>query len=497
MAESGLIAAVFGSGVAPVRVLALIIIFYNLLMMFYNLVVHPLRSYPGPLFNRISRFPRVYWQLTGQLPFRVRELHDRYGTIIRLGPNELAFRDPVAWKDIYGRRANGDEMPPEHNYYHFGDEGSTSMLGAEKEEHDRLRRYIAPGFSERAIREQEPVIGGYVDLLIQRLQERCDEKVDMTAWLNYTTFDIIGYLSFGSDFGCLENADYHPWVKLINGAVKDLGKMNGLAYLGLAPMLKAVVKWANLGLEQRQMHERLTDQKLKQRLAMGGGKTDFIQGFIDQNVSFDKLKSNASVIIIAGSETTATLLTGAMFLLATHRNVLEKLNQEVRSRYKDEKDITITSTNGLSYMLACLNEALRCYPPVAWALPRSVPKGGGLIAGQHIPENTIVGIWQWAMFRSPTLFYEPDEFHPERFLRKDPRFVNDKLDAVQPFILGPRNCIGQNIAYAEMRLILAKLIWNFDFHIADDSRDFLKAQKIYLLWDKPRLNIHLAPVCRR
>lgn len=96
---------------------------------------------------------------------------------------------------------------------------------------------------------------------------------------------------------------------------------------------------------------------------------------------------NASLLILAGSETTATLLSGAIYLLGSHRDVLEKLTQEVRTAFTSEDQITLTSVNNLSYMLACLNESLRQYPPAALGLPRIVPKGGSKIAGHWVPED--------------------------------------------------------------------------------------------------------------
>lgn len=73
------------------------------------------------------------------------------------------------------------------------------------------------------MREQQPIIQGYVNLLIQRLRERCDggkQPLDAVAWYNYTTFDIIGDLAFGEPFGSLEAGEYHPWIAMIFKSIK-------------------------------------------------------------------------------------------------------------------------------------------------------------------------------------------------------------------------------------------------------------------------------------
>lgn len=73
---------------------------------------------------------------------------------------------------------------------------------------------------------------------------------------------------------------------------------------------------------------------------------------------------------------------------------------------------------------------------------RHVPKGGATVSGHFLPEDTLVGVWQYAINIAPDLWTDPMGFHPERFMG-DPKFANDKLDAMQPFSTGPRNCIGK------------------------------------------------------
>ena len=141
----------------------------------YRLTFHPLASFPGPLSHRISVWPRAILLARGDLPFHVAKLHARYGPVVRLGPNELAFANPQAWKDIYGHRQAGqDEFPKSPKLYKIFDDLPTSIITAGREEHSLLRRQMAHGFSDRSMRGQEPIIGAYVDLLVQRLQSKCD-----------------------------------------------------------------------------------------------------------------------------------------------------------------------------------------------------------------------------------------------------------------------------------------------------------------------------------
>lgn len=108
-------------------------------------------------------------------------------------------------------------------------------------------------------------------------------------------------------------------------------------------------------------------------------------------MEFNELASNASVLIVAGSETTATLLSAAVYFLCSNPRTLELLTQEVRSTYTQADAIDLVSTQGLRYMQAVLDEALRMYPPVAGGgSPRKIAKGGSFVAGYFVPEDVSV-----------------------------------------------------------------------------------------------------------
>lgn len=214
---------------------------------------------------------------------------------------------------------------------------------------------------------------------------------------------------------------------------------------------------------------------------------------------------------MAGSETTATLLCGVTYLLLMNPAALAKATMEVRTTFKSDKDITLLSVMNLPYLLACLNEALRRYPSIVGGLPRQTPAGGSTIAGRYVAEGvsrirktikkneadnryvqTAVAVWQYPAYHREQNFKKPYEYHPERFLGAA-EFAGDQLDVLQPFAVGPRDCIGRNLAYAEMRLIMARVLYNFDIALAERSRDWMDKQEAYSLWLKPSLWIKMAP----
>lgn len=111
-----------------------------------------------------------------------------------------------------------------------------------------------------------------------------------------------------------------------------------------------------------------------------------------------------------------------------------------------------------------------------------MPLGGTVVNGEYVPEGAAVSIPIYAASRSARNWSHPDCFIPERWVGEDSQFSSDKREASQPFSFGPRNCIGRNLAYVEIKIIIARLIWHFDIENATEG-DWLD-QKVYMIWEK-------------
>lgn len=161
-------------------------------------------------------------------------------------------------------------------------------------------------------------------------------------------------------------------------------------------------------------------------------------------LGFDEMVSVSEILILAGSETVATALSGMLYYLLEEPSCLARLTDEIRSSFKSEKEININSAAPLRYLNAVLEESMRLYPPVPAALPRMVPEPGQIICDRFVPAGVSVGLPHYSCYHSAQNFFEPDVFHPERWLDgEDSRFKDDRKDAFRPFSHGPRNCLGK------------------------------------------------------
>ncbi|EXK76357.1 hypothetical protein FOQG_18898 [Fusarium oxysporum f. sp. raphani 54005] len=466
----------------------------------YNVFFHPLRGFPGPKLWAATAMPAAMNILGGKPYKRILELHKQYGDVVRIGPNELAFAHSTAWKEICGHlKKNQSENGKDPKY--ANEEFDKGLISSSRERHGPMRRVLSYAFSAQAIAKQQPLINGYIDLLMQRLHEHGEggtRALDMVKWFDWTTFDIVGDLSFGEPFGCLQNSKAHPWVDSFFESMKFMALVQALKDFPLYDLLGPIILRLFVprdAARKREASDEFARVTLEKRINLGTNRPDFVDAMLntsDYKMSLDEMTDNCVLLTTAGSETTATTLAATTYFLGCHPDILAKLETEIRTSFKREEEIDIHSVQNLTYMLAVLKESMRLHPPVAISLARRTPPEGAQIAGAYVAGGTTLGIWQYALYHNPTKFLLPEQFIPERWLGEK-RFANDDKDIHQPFSYGPRNCIGMNLAYTEMRLILARIIWNFDIKLADDSRDWAYNQDLYFFWKKPPLDVYLKP----
>ncbi|KAF2105026.1 cytochrome P450 71A23 [Rhizodiscina lignyota] len=420
---------------------------YFCLNIIYNLYLSPLRRYPGPKLWAISRIPWHWVNLQGRIGWRLKELHEQYGPVVRISTDELSYNTSGAWRKIYGQRnpeflkaLDGRGIAPASL------QGHRTLLLVGTEQHADLRRAIQPAFSDRALREQESYFIYHSDNLIKQLLRHCKEgPVDMGHFYHLVAFDIVSDLAFGEPAGSLDNAD-QPWLNIIMTRRRTIPYIQLAVYYGFFDLFQWIGPKA--ATESRKKHRALAMQKVKKRLQATDSGKDFMSYILengDSRLAEIELMMLASTFITAGSATSAGTMTGLLYLLMRNPAKLALVQDEIRGMFSSQDQITPTSSGACKYLTACLEETLRMYPATPSTLPRFVPENGEMIEGSWVPGGTAVGVNQLAVGRSERNFRRALEFIPERWLPLPPgsEFENDDRAAAQPFSFGPRNCIGR------------------------------------------------------
>ena len=235
--------------------------------------------------------------LRGYSHLDVTALHEEYGAAVRIGPNEFAFNTPQAFRDIYTTTRSGKGLPKPASFYPPPVNGvpPVSVL-VDDEAHARQRKLLSYGLSDRALREQEGLIMGFVNTLVDRLRgeiakgrgggggESAATKVDIKEWMNYATFDITGELTFGESFNCLKDSELHPWIAIIFKSIKQG------AYLIIAGQFPWAQKLLVTLIPPRLMqkakdHFNLSARKADRRLASKTGRADFMSAILKGGLS--------------------------------------------------------------------------------------------------------------------------------------------------------------------------------------------------------------------
>ncbi|KAL8921895.1 MAG: hypothetical protein Q9208_005499 [Pyrenodesmia sp. 3 TL-2023] len=398
-----------------------------------NAYFHPLSKFPGPKSCAATPIPYVKALVKGDMVGWVMGLHDKYGEVVRITPDELSFITPSAWQDIYTTKP----QLPKVSKGVFQSYNGVPVLATQTvtEEHTRQRRILSPAFSERAVRQQEGILKQYTDLLVKKLDEQIlsQEKpavtLDISRWYNYTTFDTIGDLMFNDPFHSLEDSADHPWVAAIFAGLK-FGVLT-TAFHHFPPMSAVVDRIMPRSLlDKARQHFVWAQQKISRRIENKTTRPDFMTYILGNNegkerMTRDEIDSNGAFLILAGSETSATTCTSSTFFFLKNPAVYEKLRKEIRDSFKSMDEITIQAAAKLPYLHAVITEALRLHPTGAVAVPRLVDRPGVVVSGHEIP----VG---------------PNTYVPERWLPgADPKYDGDRKEAYEPFMVGPRNCLGR------------------------------------------------------
>ncbi|EDN03976.1 predicted protein [Histoplasma mississippiense (nom. inval.)] len=446
-----------------------------------------LRNVPGPFVASFSNLWKIYRVLKKDMAWRNIEVHEKYGPLVRIGPNHVSASDPEALKTIY----NFTNIFPKSEFYSIGEglyEGKklpTLFTTRSNEYHARLKRASAKGFSMTALSELEPYVNGCIELFLKRVEGRSNDgkiALDIGPWMQFFAFDVLGEVNFSKSLGFLETGvDVDNNIAAIDqflSYVSLIGQIPTAHYFLLGnPILPLIFS----NYEKLNKIQEFAIAMVKERKQNPVDRKDILASLFEVHDSSPSKLSSREIVaitttnILAGSDTTAITLRAVFYYLCKNPSTYRKLQQEVDSAVEEgrlSEPATYKETTTLTYLGAVINEAMRIHPPTGFILERVVPEGGLTLGGTYLPKGTVVGVNSWVINYNKHVFgMDVGVFRPERWLEGNPEELADRNRNMFAFGAGPRVCIGKHISLLEMRKLVTEFVRHFNFELEDPKAE--------------------------
>ncbi|KAK4941294.1 hypothetical protein LTR10_018704 [Elasticomyces elasticus] len=302
----------------------------------YRIFFHPLARYPGPIVTKLSNIPMTIWNAQSQSTYARYKMHQKYGRIVRTGPNELCFSDTPSIKDIYGQSTEPCLKAP-FFYDGFTLTGRHSVFSeTNRASHSRMRRLLSHGFSQQGtMQSQEDIIKlitKFLDLI-----SLSSNQVNIHDHVHHLFLDTTSHLSFGKSFDLLSGIEHH--------GARDIE-----TYFSISPLFGVfpVAKYIPVGVFRaaREARPRIVASvqvyinEFRDRLRLGTAQHGLLRQMVEASdgesgtaFSDEELIENAVLFIIAGSGTTATTLLYFIYEVGKRPEIKACLEREIRDAF--------------------------------------------------------------------------------------------------------------------------------------------------------------------
>jgi cytochrome P450/NADPH-cytochrome P450 reductase len=344
---------------------------------------------------------------------------------------------------------------------------------------------LLPSFSQQAVRRYLPRMAEVAGQLLERWDAAAarGEPVDVLADMTSLTLDVIGLCAFDYRFECLRRAEVHPFIESLvrcMGSVPERLMRPPLPHLADA---RGEERWQT---DIRRMYETI-DAIVAERRGSGAPHRDLLQVMLQgvdrhsgARLDDRNIRHQIITFLVAGHETTSSLLAFALYFLVKHPEVLARARAEVDRAMGRHSPPTYEQLLRLPYLVQVLKESLRLWPPAPGF--KVAPYQDMVVGGRYcVARDEAVTLFLPALHRDPTVWgpgadrFDPDNFLPEREKVRPP-------NAYKPFGNGPRGCLGRQFAMLESLLVLALVLQRY--HLLDC--DGYRLDLHYQLSLKPR-----------
>ncbi|DAA74422.1 TPA_exp: putative Cytochrome P450 pisatin demethylase [Trichophyton benhamiae CBS 112371] len=421
----------------------------------YRINFHPLAHIPGPFLARATHLYSFYFNgiLDGKLYLQIDKLHQIYGPVIRITPDEIHLSNPENYDKIYHVGTPYNKSAP--FYDAFGVDKAT-FTTADNNVHRMKRAAFNPFFSRKRVLELEGIVQSKAKTLVRRIStalKTCG-GIDLHHGFRAISIDVISDYAFDNCYNFLEKEDFGaPFFDMIRG----FGPMFWFfqQFPVLRPILLGVPPWvAHLTspslTRMLQFHQSSREQVVRVKRQVEANEkpertTIFHQflnpEFMKEIPTVEQLKDEAYIVVAAAADTTGNAMTIGLYNTVSSPKIYAAVTAELREAFPDPNgDIDFVTLEKLPYFTGIIKEALRLSFGVAGRLPRVVPESGAEFDGYKVPAGTTVGMSSWTMHRNQDIFPDPDKFDPSRWL--DPKVSAELEKYLVAFSKGSRACVG-------------------------------------------------------
>ncbi|TQN68123.1 putative sterigmatocystin biosynthesis P450 monooxygenase [Colletotrichum shisoi] len=420
----------------------------------------PLKHVPGPWHTRFSRLRLKTARLTGRRLHYVHSLHEKYGSIVRVAPNETSCVDLQSVALVYKIGGGFDKAQWVGDYTKRLPALSLSMI-VDSDEAKERRKLLQGSFALSSLRSNwEAEIRQKVELAVAKIRsEALAGSSNTHKWWTFMAADIISKMSFGESLGLMDlGKNNTTYMRAIENALPadvfqcELPFLDHLSKLIPKSLLQTFTRrLEQVGAGGRNGVESLRRQQDKTR--------SLFKEMIDEYekdgrpwLTDDAVTTEGAGMMVAGTDTTAAVLTYLIWSVLQQEGGLQKRLEEEVARLGDDFDDRRLQT--CSLLGAVIEETLRMYPAVPSSLPRIIPDGGITLGSYFIPGKTVVCSPAYTLQRDPDIFAEPHKFDADRYLHPG-KVSLEQRQAFIPLGAGARVCIGQHLAMMELRLATA------------------------------------------
>ncbi|VUC32865.1 unnamed protein product [Clonostachys rosea] len=433
-------------------------------MTMYRAVLHRLRSFPGPGLARISSIYGSRMALKRLKYFdEVDQLHKKHGDFVRIGPNHLSVAHPAVVQAVHSSSSQCFKGP----FYNTQLPALSLLTAREPREHARRRKTWDKGLSFKAMRAYEPLVAKCTSQLLSNIQASVGGKIDMSHHFTLYTFDVMGTLAFAKDFKMLASNELHPVFKFLHESMLSVVILSHAIWFltllknipGLVSSVEKMCAWSN-----QQIEDQIRDKPdapnvfswlLKDYMMLPNPTT---QDRMD-------LIADASLIVVAGSDTTASTLTSLLFELTKHPDVYRKLQHEVDTHLSDNNELLNDSLISMEYLQACIDESMRMHPVIPGGVQRHTPPQGLQVGDTFIPGDVIIQVPMHTVNHDDRSFSQADQFIPERWTSRPDLVTNDSSFAT--FLTGKYSCPGKQLALLKIRHVISEIARRYDISFFD------------------------------